>query len=258
MTEKTELLFDIEEQKLLTIGAVVDRLKGEFPDISVSKLRYLEEQHLISPRRTKGGYRLFSPDDFRRLVRILTMQRDEYLPLKVIRRELERPTAAVATPSRQGLRKADFLPAPDEHQFALEDVQEMTGASPALVAELEEYELVKARQVSGVKRFSEVDVGIIAAAEQLARTGLRPKNLRVLKSSVDREWGLIEQIVLPALRSQRPERRREALDALEEIAQSAAQFQQLLLTKNIRQLLASLGITAPQVGGGQGSAGAPE
>ena len=246
MTEKTELLFEIDDQKLLTIGAVVDRLRGEFPDISVSKLRYLEEQHLVSPKRTKGGYRLFSPDDFRRLVQILTLQRDDYLPLKVIRRELEKPTAAVSTPARQGLRKADFLPPANEPQFTLEEIQQMTGAGSALLAELEDYELVKGRQVSGVKRFTETDAGIIAAAEQLARTGLRPKNVRVLKSSTDREWGLIEQILLPALRSRRPERRREALDALEEITQSAAQLQQLLLAKNIRQLLASLGLSAPQ------------
>ena len=109
MSEKTELLFDIEDQKLLTIGSVVDRLRDEFPDISVSKLRYLEEQRLITPKRTKGGYRLFSPEDFRRLVRILTMQRDEYLPLKVIRRELERPTAGVpsgAAPSSRHRWKA--------------------------------------------------------------------------------------------------------------------------------------------------------
>lgn len=108
MSEKTELLFDIGDDRLMTIGAVVDRLRDEFPDVTVSKLRYLEEQRLISPRRTKGGYRLFSPEDYRRLVRVLSLQRDEYLPLKVIRRELERPAAAVPTPARTGLRKADF------------------------------------------------------------------------------------------------------------------------------------------------------
>ena len=74
----------------------------------MSKLRYLEEQHLIAPRRTKAGYRLFSQEDFRRLVRVLTLQRDEYLPLKVIRRELERSPASTAPVARQGLRKADL------------------------------------------------------------------------------------------------------------------------------------------------------
>ena len=76
MNERTEVLFDIGDEKLMTIGAVVDRLKGEFPDISVSKLRYLEEQGLVTPRRTKGGYRLFTRDDYQRLIRVLALQRD--------------------------------------------------------------------------------------------------------------------------------------------------------------------------------------
>ncbi|HJW75264.1 MAG TPA: MerR family transcriptional regulator [Thermoleophilia bacterium] len=235
MSEKTELLFDVGDDRLMTIGALVDRLRDEFPEVTVSKLRYLEEQRLISPRRTKGGYRLFSPEDYRRLVRVLTLQRDEYLPLKVIRRELERPTAAVPTPTRAGLRKADFLPSDEEREFSAEEIREMTGAEVDLLDELEDYELVSARQVGGVKRYSETDAAVIATAQQLAAAGLRPKNLRVLKSSTDREWGLIEQIILPALRSRRAERRREALDALEEIVQTTAQLQQLLLTKNIRR-----------------------
>ncbi len=112
VSEKTELLFDIGDEKLMTIGAVVDRLKDEFPDISVSKLRYLEEQGLISPRRTKGGYRLFSRDDYQRLIRVLAMQRDEYLPLKVIRKETRAGAGRRAGPARGGLRKADFVPNP--------------------------------------------------------------------------------------------------------------------------------------------------
>ena len=187
MSEETELLFDVGDERLLTIGGVVDRLKPEFPDITVSKLRYLEEQHLIAPRRTKAGYRLFSPDDFRRLVRVLTLQRDEYLPLKVIRREIERTAGTLAATPRQGIRKADFLPGGEEREYTGEDVQHMTGADAGLLGELEEYELVKGRQVSGVRRYSEADLGIVGAAAQLGHSGLRPKNLRLLKSAVDRE-----------------------------------------------------------------------
>jgi len=235
VSEKTELLFDIGDERLMTIGAVVDRLRDEFPEVTVSKLRYLEEQRLIAPRRTKGGYRLFSPEDYRRLVRVLSLQRDEYLPLKVIRRELERPAAAVPGPARSGLRKADFVPSDEEREFSAEEIREMTGADDDLLAELEDYELVNTRQVGGVRRYTGTDAAVIATAQQLAAVGLRPKNLRVLKSSIDREWGLIEQLLLPALRSRRPERRREALDSLEEIVQATSQLQQLLLTKNIRR-----------------------
>src|SRR5437762_13252668 len=80
-------------QRLLTIGAVTRRLKDEFPDISISKIRYLEDQGLLAPRRTQGGYRLFSEEDVERLETILRLQRDEFLPLRVIREELASPAA---------------------------------------------------------------------------------------------------------------------------------------------------------------------
>jgi hypothetical protein len=113
---------------------------------------------------------------------------------------------------------------------------QLTGADIGLMGELQDYELIRGRQVSGVKRYTETDAGIIAAAAQLAQLGLRPKNLRVLKSAVDREIGLIEQVLLPALRSNRPERRREGLDQLDDIVQAATQLRQLLLARGVRQL----------------------
>ena len=237
MSESTEVLFDIGDEKLMTIGTVVDRLKGEFPDISVSKLRYLEEQRLVSPRRTKGGYRLFSREDYQRLVRVLLLQRDEYLPLKVIRKELDRSGGTAPPSARSGLRKADFVRSPaDEREFTAEELQQATGADRDLLDELEEFELIKGRQVSGVRRYSETDAGIVGAAAQLARAGLRPKNLRVLKTSVDREGGLIEQVLLPSLRGRRPEQRQAALDTLEEMVQAMTQMRQLLLARVVRGL----------------------
>jgi len=236
VNDAAELLFDVGDEKLLTIGAVVERLRGEFPDISVSKLRYLEEQSLVTPRRTKSGYRLFSQDDFARLVRVLGLQRDEYLPLKVIRRELERNPASPLPSARQGLRKTDLLAVGEEREFTAEEIQQMTGADATLVSELEEYELVHARQVSGVRRYTETDAGIVGAAAQLAQLGLRPKNLRVVKSAVDREIGLIEQVLLPALKSNRQERRREGLEQLDDIVQATTQLRQLLLARGVRRL----------------------
>lgn len=236
MSDAAELLFDVGDERLLTIGSIVDRLRGEFPDISVSKLRYLEEQGLVTPRRTKAGYRLYSQDDFDRLVRVLSMQRDEYLPLKVIRRELERSPASPLPSARQGLRRTDLVGTGKGREYTAEEVMQLTGADLGLLEEMEDYELVHGRQVSGVKRYTETDAGIVAAAAQLAQLGLRPKNLRVLKSAVDREMGLIEQALLPALRSNRPERRREGLDQLDDVVQAATQLRQLLLARGVRRL----------------------
>ena len=138
-TQQEDVQLDIGSQELLTIGSVVKRLRADFPDISVSKVRYLEEQQLITPQRTRSGYRLFSHDDYNRLVRVLAMQRDEYLPLKVIRREIERGGGApVATASRQGPRKADFIePIGRGHEYTAEEVLQLTGADAALLSELE-------------------------------------------------------------------------------------------------------------------------
>ena len=236
MNDAAGLLFDVGDEKLFTIGSVVERLRGEFPDISVSKLRYLEEQGLVTPRRTKSGYRLYSHDDLGRLVRVLGMQRDEYLPLKVIRRELERSPASALPSARQGLRKTDLLAVGEEREYTAEEIQQMTGAAATLLSELEEFELVHARQVSGVRRYTETDAGIVGAAAQLAQLGLRPKNLRVVKSAVDREIGLIEQVLLPALKSNRQERRREGLEQLDDIVQATTQLRQLLLARGVRRL----------------------
>lgn len=236
MNDAAGLLFDVGDEKLYTIGSVVERLRGEFPDISVSKLRYLEEQGLVTPRRTKSGYRLYSQDDLGRLVRVLGMQRDEYLPLKVIRRELERSPASALPSARQGLRKTDLLAVGEEREYTAEEIQQMTGAAATLLSELEEFELVHARQVSGVRRYTETDAGIVGAAAQLAQLGLRPKNLRVVKSAVDREIGLIEQVLLPALKSNRQERRREGLEQLDDIVQATTQLRQLLLARGVRRL----------------------
>jgi DNA-binding transcriptional MerR regulator len=236
VSDAAELLFDVGDERLLTIGSIVDRLRGEFPDISVSKLRYLEEQGLVTPRRTKAGYRLYSQDDFDRLVRVLSMQRDEYLPLKVIRRELERSPASPLPSARQGLRRTDLVGTGKGREYTAEEVMQLTGADLGLLEEMEDYELVHGRQVSGVKRYTETDAGIVAAAAQLAQLGLRPKNLRVLKSAVDREMGLIEQALLPALRSNRPERRREGLEQLDDVVQAATQLRQLLLARGVRRL----------------------
>ena len=239
MNDAAGLLFDVGDEKLYTIGSVVERLRGEFPDISVSKLRYLEEQGLVTPRRTKSGYRLYSQDDLGRLVRVLGMQRDEYLPLKVIRRELERSPASALPSARQGLRKTDLLAVGEEREYTAEEIQQMTGAAATLLSELEEFELVHARQVSGVRRYTETDAGIVGAAAQLAQLGLRPKNLRVVKSAVDREIGLIEQVLLPALKSNRQERRREGLEQLDDIVQATTQLRQLLLARGVRRLTGS-------------------
>ncbi len=234
VSDPAELLFDVGGEKLLTIGSVVERLHGEFPDISVSKLRYLEEQGLVTPRRTKSGYRLYSrttSGDFRACspcsATSTCHSRSSGASSSAARRAPAR--------ARQGLRKTIWWRGGGARVHRRGGAADDRGRS-TLLAELEEYELVHARQVSGVRRYGETDTGIVGAAAQLAQLGLRPKNLRVLKSAVDRELGLLEQVLLPALRSNRLERRREGLGRLDDIVQATTQLRQLLFTRGVRRL----------------------
>src|SRR3954466_4797515 len=132
---------DAAGERRLTIGAVCTALKEDYPDISISKIRYLEDQKLLAPRRTRGGYRLYSDEDVERLRRILQLQRDEFLPLRVIRDELDRPPREAGEAARR--RRAG--PAPPGRPLSLEELCARSGASPELVRELEDFSLLAAR-----------------------------------------------------------------------------------------------------------------
>jgi len=229
--------------KSMTIGAVCKALAQEFPDISISKIRYLEDQKLLSPRRTPGGYRLYAPTDVQRLRTILRLQRDEFLPLRVIRQELARGRAEevgdgeVPKPERQQrARRASVSVRGGGALYSLDDVLEETRAAPDLVKELQEYGVIKGEVRAGVTYFDETEREIIRAVTELARYGVGGRNLRVFRSSADREAALLQQILAPALRSRNPERRKEAIEALENLAAVATHLKHLLLIRDLRQI----------------------
>ncbi len=216
-------------QRLLTIGAVTRRLKDEFPDISISKIRYLEDQGLLAPRRTQGGYRLFSEEDVERLETILRLQRDEFLPLRVIRQELSSPGVAKTTKKRRGLSAA-------EEELDLGELCERAGVTPALARELEEFGLLEPRNDNGTKLYGDRDVEVAVTCAKLSRYGISARHLRTFRTAADREAGLLEQIVAPALRSRNPERRQAALDELQNLAELAQELSQLLFWRDLKQL----------------------
>jgi DNA-binding transcriptional MerR regulator len=212
----------------LTIGTVCSLLKDEFPDISISKIRYLEDQGLLAPRRTQGGYRLFSEEDLERLETILRLQRDEFLPLRVIRQQLASP----GTRERKRRRALD----PDEGELNLEELCERAGIDARLAAELEEFGLLSPHSGGGQKRYSELDADIAAACGRLARFGIAPRHLRSFRTAADREAGLVEQVVGPALRARNPERRRAGAEDLEALGALTAELSQLLSWRALRRI----------------------
>jgi DNA-binding transcriptional MerR regulator len=217
-------------ERLLTIGTVCRRLKGEFPDISISKIRYLEDQGLLTPRRTQGGYRLFGEEDVERLRRILELQRDEFLPLRVIRQELASPTAK---DRRRHATRQKVTGREDE--VDLEELCRRAGITAELARELEEYGVLTPRVESGERLYSEGDADIATACGKLAAFGIAPRHLRAFRTAADREAGLLEAVVAPALRSRNPERRQAALDDLQTLGELAHEVAQLLFWRELRR-----------------------
>ena len=217
-------------QRLLTIGTVCRRLKPEFPDISISKIRYLEDQGLLTPKRTQGGYRLFGEDDVERLETILRLQRDEFLPLRVIREELAAGAGKERRRRRPALGEA-------EEGLELEDLCERAGIDARRARELEEYGLLEPRVEGGQRIYAETDLDVAIACETLARFGIAPRNLRAFRTAADRESALLEAVVAPALRARNPERRRAGIEDLQALSEAAHELSQLLFARNVRRLV---------------------
>jgi DNA-binding transcriptional MerR regulator len=215
----------VAHRQRLTIGAVCEALKSEFPDVSISKIRYLEGEGLLTPTRTEGGYRLFSDEDLERLRTILRLQRDEFLPLRVIREEL----AAGAAKARRRRASATLGEHADEDRLDADELSVRAGVERSRIRELEQFGLLEAP-------YTELDVEIAEVCERLARFGIAPRHLRAFRTAADREAGLLEALVLPALRSRNPERRRAGLDDLRALTEAAQELSQLLLGRTVRRL----------------------
>ncbi|HEX4323403.1 MAG TPA: MerR family transcriptional regulator [Gaiellaceae bacterium] len=217
-------------RRLLTIGTVCNRLKDEFPDISISKIRYLEDQGLLNPRRTQGGYRLFSEDDVERLETILRLQRDEFLPLRVIREELEAGAGAKR-------RRRRSVVDDGEEELDLGELCDRAGITVDRARELEEFGLLESRLEDGQRLYAESEAEIAAACESLAQFGIGARNLRAFRTAANRESSLLEAVLGPALRSRSAERRRAALGDLQRLSQNAQELADLLLRRNVRRLV---------------------
>nr|WP_218860829.1 MerR family transcriptional regulator [Petropleomorpha daqingensis] len=225
----------------LSIGEVLAVLRDDFPDVTISKIRYLEAEDLVHPQRTPSGYRKFSSADVARLRYVLAAQRDQYLPLRVIKEHLEaldrgEPLPAVvpgpvAVPPPGGLDAVDDdggEPLPAE-QFA-----RAAGLEPEQLADCVQFGLL----VPDAKgRHPAADLPVARAAAGLARHGIEPRHLRGYSNGADREAGLIEQLVAPLLRARSEESRARATEKLRELAALSAQLHMALLEARLRDLL---------------------
>jgi DNA-binding transcriptional MerR regulator len=217
------------EPRLRTIGSVCEELREQFPDISVSKIRYLEDQGLIAPKRTRGGYRLFAPDDIERLTTILRLQRDEFLPLRVIREELAGPGASAERTRRRAVGITDREDEIDESELC-----DRASVSLDFVRQLEEYGLIVSRIEAGERMYGESEADIAAACARLARFGVDGRHLRTFLTAARRQAALVEQLVAPGLRSRNAERRKNSLDDIEVLSRVAQELSHLLFLRDLR------------------------
>jgi MerR HTH family regulatory protein len=228
-----------QSERLLNIGQVVTLLQPDFPDLSITKVRYLEDRGLLSPERTKGRYRKYSPSDVRRLRMILGLQRDEYLPLEVIRRRVEFNTAVgpgqSLVPGAVGGRAGSVLRR-EEPAYTLQEVCDTAGVNGQFVQLLLEYRLID-RSSSTAKAFTETDLETARICHLLTRFGVEPRHLRLLSSSTEREAAILEQIVTPALMSSHPDKREYGEKMLGDLGALFSQLLHLLLYKELRRLL---------------------
>jgi DNA-binding transcriptional MerR regulator len=222
-----------KRERLIRIGEVVRRLGEEFPDISISKIRYLEDEGLLTPERTRGGYRLFSEGDVERLATILRLQRDEFLPLRVIREELAAPGAKERT-RRRPVGVGERVDAID-----LDELCRRSGITRETAKELEDFRLLRPSGSGATKRYPETDAEVAAVCAQLSRYGVAPRNLRTFRTATDRETALLEQLMAPSLQARNAERRAAGLRDLQTLGELAQELSALLFWRDLREVAGS-------------------
>ena len=197
------------------IGQVLAELRPEFPDISPSKIRFLEAEGLITPARAESGYRRFAVADIERLRFILTAQRDEYLPLRVIKERLD-------------ALDGDEAGAPPPVAMTRSELLEATGADEEILAELEDYGLVRRARMYGMEA-----IAVVRAAVAVREYGIEPRHLRAVKAAADREVSLVEQVVAPLARQRGS--REPALRAARDVAGHIARLHATLVEDGLNE-----------------------
>jgi DNA-binding transcriptional MerR regulator len=231
----------------LSIGEVLAELRAEFPDVTISKIRFLESEGLIQPERTPSGYRKFTREDLARLRYVLSQQRDHYLPLRVIKENLDaidrgleppvRPGGSAGTPRRR--LPGTELPGPDafapeasEIRMSREELLAAAGLEPEQLTQLEQFGLISRR--GKAPQYDGDALAIATAVAELARFGIEARHLRAYRSAADREIGLFEQVVSPLVRQKNPQARAKAEEAVRELAALSVRLHAALVRAGLR------------------------
>lgn len=223
-----------------SIGEVLVDLKPEFPGVTISKIRFLESEGLINPERTRSGYRKFFPADVERLRMILKLQRQEYLPLKVIRERLESTATSgdgnSSEPAERGRPDVEddvSIPATDV-QMTREEMASATGVPAELLEELESFGFLHPHALNGAIVYNGDDLAVVGIVKDFFKYGVEPRHLTMYRHFADREASFFQAIILPILRQRNPDARRSAAMSLSELARTSKRLKQALLRANLR------------------------
>lgn len=226
-------------RQTMSIGEVLAQLRPDFPDVRISKIRFLEAEGLVEPQRSASGYRRFTPDDVARLRYVLTVQRDHYLPLRVIKEQLEQLDRGMelVSDNERGITPYTAASAknaePDEVALTRSSLIEAAGIDEELLSQLEAYSLVQA----GRGDMYDAHALLVArTAGELAEYGLEPRHLRTVRSSAERTVDLVEQVLAPLLRQRNAEAAGRAEESAVEIARLATRLHAAFVDAGVRKL----------------------
>jgi DNA-binding transcriptional MerR regulator len=225
---------------------VLDLLRSDFPGVTIPKIRFLEDKGLVKPERTAAGYRKFSSEDVDRLRYVLRMQRDHYLPLRVIGDHLDAidrgmepppiepvvPTVPTVALAADGLPSAESFSRRDQLRLSRKELLKIAEISDDLLTQLEQFGLVSAR--TGTGHYDTDALVIATTARELAEFGLEPRHLRAFKTAADREVGLVEQVMAPQMRGRDASERGRAEEAFSELAALSVRLHATLVKSGLR------------------------
>jgi len=232
-----------------SIGEVLSELKDEFPDVTISKIRFLESQGLLDPERTPSGYRKFYDNDVARLRWILRQQREHFLPLKVIKGRLIGDTESEGGDEEQatGSAAAAVVAAAEEPEplslprsgssLTIQELAASCGLDPGDLKDLERFGLITSRTVGGTAYYDDDALAAAHVAAGFMKFGVEARHLRMYKTAAEREAGFFEQVVMPMLKQRNPEARRQASETLAELARLGQQLRSSMLRNALRDYL---------------------
>jgi DNA-binding transcriptional MerR regulator len=223
----------------LTIGEVVEQLGASHADLSISKVRFLEDEGLIAPERTAGGYRKFRPADVQRLELILRLQRDHFLPLAVIREKLADLDKGKVPPElKPAVEQAQpmVLPLDDAETVPIDRVPDTLGLPAAFITELASYGIVTLVDGDKGPELAGADVSIAHTCWELRRFGIEPRHMRMYESFAEREAAFFQQILMPSMRHRTPEARQRLVEALGELMARTGELKEHMIRRSVGRL----------------------